>query len=265
MSIKALFFDIDWTLYDHEAKGFDSNSIKAIRKLANSGIDCFLSTARTPDSMEELGVFDLDIPWRGYINSAGAVTVLDGKIIKEFLMEPKDVDAFFRFVNYLHLSAEILHPTETYFFGTDTPYSAAYYKTFKETRKPILPFGQPSLSKVTGFNLFVSSDYDALFARRFPNLVFRRYAPFGVDVMPCHREKGDGIKAILDALGYKKEEALAFGDSLQDIPMKTAAHFIAMGNAPEEVKAAADEVTLPVGDSGVAHALEQRFAQLTDL
>ncbi len=257
MSYKAAFFDIDWTLYDHRNRRWDLKSIEAVSRLKERGIACFLCSARHLDSMTDLGVFGLGIDWRGYVASAGAVTVLDGETIQAFMMKEADVAAFVRLVHYLHVSSEIVFPDGCFFFGDDTPFSEAYYKEFNEKQKRLGSVGRMRTSDAVGFNLFVSSDYDPLFAKEFPGLVFKRYAPFGVDVMPCLREKSSGIQAVIERLGIAKDEVISFGDGIQDIPMAKVSHFVALGNAGDEVKAAAAEVTVPVWESGVFEALRK--------
>lgn len=61
--------------------------------------------------------------------------------------------------------------------------------------------------------------------------------------MDCMRpgiNKGQAVKLLQDSLGIKPEETMAFGDQLNDIEMlKQAYYSFAVGNAREEVKAAA--------------------------
>lgn len=256
MPVKAAFFDIDWTIFDHDRQDWDWPSIKAIAGLKKKGVDSFLATARPLDSIAELGAFDLGIEWRGYVSSAGAYSVVDGKTVKEFLIDEESAVSFLRFIRFLGIGCEIVYERECHFFGIDTPFSNSYYKEFHETKR-LSSAGRPRAQNVVGFNLFAGPEYDALFARKFPNLYFKRHSPFGVDVMSCLREKSDGIKAVLDYCGYSKEEAIAFGDGLQDIPMASSARFVAMGNASDEVKAAADEIAPPVAESGVYRHLKQ--------
>lgn len=254
MSYKAAFFDIDWTLYDHKNKTWDYPSLEAIKKLKDKGIACFLCSARPLDSMIDFGTFELGIEWRGYVGSAGAVAVLDGKTVKEFVMKDEDAKAFYEMILDLGLSAEIVYPTECFYFGNDTEYSESYYRVFNQIKKN-LPQNPPLFSKVTGFNLFAGPEQVKLFQERFPHIHIRPYSEFGSDVMPVVREKSDGIKAIIDALGIKEEETLAFGDGEQDIPMHRSAHFVAMGNASDHVKEFAHEVTGNVWDSGILQFL----------
>ena len=56
--------------------------------------------------------------------------------------------------------------------------------------------------------------------------------------------------------GLDISECIAFGDGGNDIPiLKTAGIGVAMGNAADNVKAAADYVTTHVDDNGIANAL----------
>lgn len=83
-------------------------------------------------------------------------------------------------------------------------------------------------------------------------------AAFYLEVIPRVINKGQGIRDICGALGMQPEEVIAFGDAENDIPMLQAAGVgVAMGNAAENVKAAADRVTLSNNDDGIAAALEE--------
>lgn len=83
-------------------------------------------------------------------------------------------------------------------------------------------------------------------------------APFYLEVIPRRIHKGQGILDVCKALGISPAEVIAFGDAENDIPMLRAAGVgVAMGNAAEVVKAAADHVTLSNNDDGIAAALEK--------
>ena len=59
-------------------------------------------------------------------------------------------------------------------------------------------------------------------------------------------------------MGISIEETISFGDGGNDIPMIEAAGLgIAMGNASDDVKAAADYITASVDDDGFAAALRK--------
>ncbi len=70
--------------------------------------------------------------------------------------------------------------------------------------------------------------------------------------------KAKAIEAAYTKLGITKEEMIAYGDAENDLPMLTYVGCgVAMGNAVDAVKAAADEVTLDNNSEGIAVSLEK--------
>lgn len=70
--------------------------------------------------------------------------------------------------------------------------------------------------------------------------------------------KGVGVSIIAKKLGIKPEEVICVGDAGNDIAMiEYAGLGVAMGNATEEVKLAADYITLSNEEDGVAHVIEK--------
>ena len=68
--------------------------------------------------------------------------------------------------------------------------------------------------------------------------------------------KGAGLKVAMGKLGIKPEECIAFGDAENDISMLEYAGIgVAMGNATDQVKAIADEITLTNEEDGIAESL----------
>ena len=78
------------------------------------------------------------------------------------------------------------------------------------------------------------------------------------ELMPAGVHKGWALETLACRLGIAREEVVAFGDSENDIPMlRWAGTGVAMANASEEVRAAADAVTGPCREGGVAQALHR--------
>ena len=83
-------------------------------------------------------------------------------------------------------------------------------------------------------------------------------APWFLEVMPKGINKGTGLQMICENAGIDLENTVAFGDSFNDIYMlKAAGTGIAMGNAEEAVKAAADRITADCDNDGIAVALKE--------
>lgn len=72
--------------------------------------------------------------------------------------------------------------------------------------------------------------------------------------------KGVGARRLLELAGVDACDAMAFGDSANDLPIREAVgRFVAVENASDEVLAVADETCPSVWDDGVAIWLEERL------
>ncbi|SDR91815.1 HAD family hydrolase [Agrococcus carbonis] len=82
-----------------------------------------------------------------------------------------------------------------------------------------------------------------------------------LDIAPDGVNKATGLQRVADLLGYSRDRILVVGDGRNDIDMFQWAvagqgRAVAMGQAPDEVKAAASEVTASVEQDGLAIVLE---------
>ena len=69
-------------------------------------------------------------------------------------------------------------------------------------------------------------------------------------------DKGSALRFVAKRLGVPSEETMAIGDSWNDAPLLEAAGFgVAMGSAPQELRAIADAVVGDVAHDGVAEAI----------
>jgi Cof subfamily protein (haloacid dehalogenase superfamily) len=79
-----------------------------------------------------------------------------------------------------------------------------------------------------------------------------------IEIVPLGVSKATGIAEIARPQGITDDDMVAFGDMPNDVPMLLrAGHGVAMGNAHPDAVAAADEVTTPNTDDGVARVLER--------
>jgi Cof subfamily protein (haloacid dehalogenase superfamily) len=82
-------------------------------------------------------------------------------------------------------------------------------------------------------------------------------APHLLEALPLGTSKGAGLEWLLDDIGISMEHVMAVGDGENDIEMlEMAAIGVAMGNAPENVKRAADYVTANNDEDGIPQAIE---------
>ncbi|QUR69385.1 Cof-type HAD-IIB family hydrolase [Mycobacterium spongiae] len=79
-----------------------------------------------------------------------------------------------------------------------------------------------------------------------------------VEIVPVGISKATGVDEVARPVGISESEVLAFGDMPNDVPMLLrAGRGVAMGNAHPDALDAADEITAPNTNDGVARVLER--------
>ncbi len=88
-------------------------------------------------------------------------------------------------------------------------------------------------------------------------------APYYFEFTPKGVDKAKALEESLGKLGITAQETVAFGDAQNDMTMLAFAGCgVAMGNAVEETKAAADMITEDCDHDGIACALEKLMPEL---
>ena len=99
-------------------------------------------------------------------------------------------------------------------------------------------------------------------AERFPGTVASASCPNNVEINHADATKAAALLGLSRALGIDATETMAFGDGLNDIPMLRAAGIgVAMGNASDTVKAAADLIAPDCDHCGVAEVIGLYFPE----
>lgn len=84
-----------------------------------------------------------------------------------------------------------------------------------------------------------------------------RSEPFFLEIMPPKVDKAYSLRKLLESLGEDKSEMICCGDGFNDLSMiEFAGLGVAMENAQEEVKKAADFITCSNDEDGVAQVIE---------
>lgn len=259
--VRAIFLDVDGTIIDHTEQ-LAPSVIDAVRGARAQGHFVFLCTGRAP---AEISKPIIDIGFDGAITAGGGYAELRGELIAEHAM-PREllaaaVDFFEREqIEYILQSFDAVYPSVgltdrlRQLIGDDLGDWGLNSGTVRPDLDSI-----PSVAKLTFFG-----EHPTTFARvrdaLIPDLhVLTGTMPFlgeaGGEVSPPGMNKGVAIREVLAALDLTPDDAVAIGDSANDIEMLTLVGVgIAMGNADGAVKAVADEVTTGVDDHGVWNA-----------
>ena len=253
MRRKAVFFDIDGTLWDEQSVMPDS-VWAAIREMKAAGHAVLICSGRSrgyvfDERLDELG-FD------GYVTSAGAMVEIGGKTLHCKLAPP---DALVSAVNVAraHHYAPLLEGNRYLYMERGEFIPSRYIdKLYRELGERIQPlnrdFGHwpdvPKLSMIAAGTPCPEPVIDAV--RKDWDVVV--HMPEVLELMPRGVDKGTGLGLALAALGISREDSIAFGDSPNDLSMfRESGLKIAMGNGSPALKAKADYVTAALHDDGL--------------
>lgn len=85
-----------------------------------------------------------------------------------------------------------------------------------------------------------------------------RSEPYFLEIMPQNIDKAYSLSKLLDYLGLSNEQMISCGDGFNDLSMiQYAGMGVAMANAQEIVRNAANYITLSNDDDGVAHVINE--------
>lgn len=252
---KVVFLDIDGTILRPDDTIEDSTK-RAIMQLKEKGIEVILATGRPLHEITDLGE-ELNI--HSYIAYNGAYALYQGETIFNETMETDDVNRFIQIANQNQHDLVLYTNNKNFFLNLDSE----RVKTFKQAfhlRKNDLYL--PTIaSEVLGITI-ISSDENG--DSPYHSIEEIHYSKVNVpgfttcfDVIRDHVNKGVAVNAVLDQLGLKKEQAIAFGDGMNDKEMlSNVGEGFAMGSGNPDLFSYAKHVTTSVTESGVFNGLK---------
>ena len=265
--VKAIFLDLDGTLNNDE-KIITQRTKNALMQAQQQGVRVVLASARpSPGLYRERDILCLR-EHGGILMSYNGGRIVDAasdKVLFETAMDITLTKQILRKLEILPV-APILDDGVRFYVTDPKGYKVAYECqnngmccTQVENLSDFLAFAPIKiLMSVEPARL---PGVKARIAGFLPDeLTVVQTAPFYLEVIPSCINKGQGVADTCRALGIRPEEAVAFGDAENDIPMlKTAGVGVAMGNASAQVKAAADAVTAGNNEDGIALWLEKNL------
>ncbi|ALC91958.1 haloacid dehalogenase [Bacillus sp. FJAT-18017] len=272
MIYRMLALNIDGTLVDSAGKLHKSTK-EAISYVQNKGICVTLVTSRNYASARKvakaLKLKALFVSHQGaYIANADDQPVYVKRInedltyeitrfLESFSCQIRLVHEKFSLANKLQLNNNLLAKA-IFTSGDPLGYSHQFVTDLSDSLADT-PVAPPKIEA------YFESEQDLEDARLALKAMFTEVKAeandgFRLDIVPSDVSKLSGLLYICDQLGISCREVVAIGDSQDDIPFIEAAGLgVAMGNAPYEVKRAADWVTRAVGEHGVAYMVKEHF------
>ncbi len=251
---KAVFFDIDGTLWD--SRNFIPESTgKAVEALRKNGHLTFICSGRTRAFIQSPAL--LGLGFDGIVSGCGTMIEYRGKEL--FLKELDPALVAFTVESVRSCGFRPILEGARYLYMDDDEFADDAYgkKVMRDCggrlRSILGYWGKWEISKLS-----CATDH-ADRARCFAMLSeYYDYCIHNENVaefLPKGYHKGSGIENLCELLDLDIADTYAFGDSVNDLSMFEAAGIsVAMGSGSEEAKNAADYVTDSLYDDGIWNA-----------
>lgn len=267
MNTKALVLDIDGTLTNSK-KEITEATREAIFQVMDKGHKVVLASGRpTPGMRRAAGALQFE-KTRGYLLSFNGARIVEcgtGEIIYQRTLPLTLLPGLYRFARengcglITYLGDEVI-----------SAFSPDQYVEI-EARINGLP-----IRTVEKFVEFVDFDINKCLMTadpdRAPELERKlqekyggvasvyRSEPYFVEIMPQNVDKAASLDQVLPALGVTRENTVCCGDGFNDISMiRYAGVGVAMGNAQQVVKDAADYITGTNDEDGLVEVIRKFF------
>lgn len=255
---KYVFFDIDGTLWDDKMIVPESTKV-AIKKLQENGHKAFVCTGRAMGNVND-PQFD-EIGFDGFIAACGNHVEMDGKVLYERNMSYEDVKAIYE-VSRQHCLPIIYEGSKYQWMDREGFEGDSYIAYIVENLKDAARFlDQCDLQEIEAnkFSALVNetTNYPAVEVALSDCFDFMDHGDGIIEAVPKGTSKATGIAWLCEHLNIAKEDTYALGDSINDLEMLDfVGHSIAMGNASQIAKDAAEYVTTHIHEDGVLNALK---------
>ena len=268
--IKMIGLDLDGTLLT-DRKEFTERSKRTLRAAIDSGITVLIATGRPLTGIpEEIRNF----PGMRYAltsNGAKVMDVWEERVVDEHLLSAKLAEKALEICRKYDTLQEVYYDGVSYAPEDKQDLIPRYHKNpnmweyMRKTRTwtdDILQMVRESgrgLDKIQ--ILFADMDERTKAWKELSEvdgLELVGSLGYNIEINAAGVNKGTGLVSLGRLLGIKRGEIMACGDGDNDLLMLKEVGFgVAMANAEEEVKKAADYITLSNEEDGVAEAIEK--------
>lgn len=256
MTYKILFLDIDGTILkpDHT---YSESTKNAISQVKEQGIEVFIATGRPLHEVKSLAK-DLNIA--SLIGYNGAYAIYQNETIVDEPMDKQNVQQFLDIAQANDHEILLYTSERNYFTSLTNPLVKNFMDTFQLKKNEL--FHHDVIDAILGATVMNLNQTQLSLYERDANIHLSQVNIEGLthsyDIIRKNVNKGEAINTILKRLNISKEQAIAFGDGMNDKEMLQAVgEGFAMENAHPDLFPHAKHTTTSVTESGIYNGLQK--------
>ena len=261
--IKLIVTDVDGTLLDSNHQLPEANAA-VLKEAAEKGIKIAVATGKTHGSVKNT-IEQLGIPVYGIYLQGLMIMDADGRVYSQQSLHPdiaRQVITFAEERGFALIAFSGSRTLTRQITDLIRDYTVPYHEPLPELVGPLqnilwttpvhklIALGEPRA--VTGLRWQLNTMLSG------KAKITQAGIPFMVEILPPGGGKASALKTLLKELHIAPENVLALGDAENDIEMlQMAGVGVALGNADDKTKAAANHVAASNDEGGFADAIKQ--------
>lgn len=248
MAVKAIFFDVDGTIYSNRTNRFIPSTIEAIHRMQDNGILCFVASGRHPtEIVPEIHAIGFD----GIIMADGLSATYHGEMIVHHTIAADDLRVLIDLLNQGQYQGSYAYQDSINAFHR--PPSDSECRWLDSMGIPWIHRPLQADDVITKVSMF-----ERLKAPLPAGLHLTQLYDDYFDIRPIGISKASAIQSLLDYLHIGVEEAACFGDSRNDIEMfQLIPNNYCMGNGFEGLKQMAAHVIGDIDEDAIFEACQE--------
>lgn len=271
MKIKCIALDLDRTTLNGQGRLSEGNRQALLQAIAN-GVYVIVASGRAFDTLPRDIMALPGIEYAVTGNGAAMYHVPTGKCLHKYMLGEKDIMAIMKATAQESVTYEAFIDGAAYAgreyvenpvaFGA-TPHAVEYVRNTRHLVEDIRAFILEHTREMDSMDIIVGDEgRKAAVWQLVEGCTEEVYMTSSIRqlIEISHKDAGkhSGVKYFMERLGLKREEVAAFGDADNDVDMLLFAGCgIAMENASEKCRGAADYVTKHHTKDGVAYGLRE--------
>ncbi len=261
MKYRLIATDMDGTLLTPENR-ITRRTMAAISAAREKGAVFTLSTGRPLQGVKKyVDLLGLDCPVITY-NGAVVAHSLTGEIIFSQNMETEEARRVYNLAK--ERNTMFILWSQNRLYASELSEKTEFYENITSTKATLIEnFEQLLADGITKFLWYDDPDIldkwiEELTQEKLENTTFVKSRAYFLEFFSNKASKAVAMEKLGEYYGISREEMIAVGDQTNDLPMiEYAGLGVAMGNAVEKVKEAANYITSTNEEDGVAKVIEK--------
>ena len=266
MDYRLIALDLDGTLLNSR-KEVPQESIAAVRDAVAAGKTVVFDTGRAVTELPDITALLPEVRYAVFASGAGLYDIHEKKAFELRPISRKDAGAVLSLARSLDAMPQIVLPGSDVIQASHMErledFHMGIYRPLYEKAMALVPdlfaFAEASREPFLKINLYHADPEERIRTRARLEALDLALVYSEVSSLECSArdvDKGSGLERLCAVLGIPPAQCIAVGDADNDLPMLRAAGLgVAMGNAPEHIKTAADRVVDDLDHGGCIQAI----------